>query len=86
MVVSNVHKVFGICGIPMHLRVIFVVGACMVITWKLKVAIWCFLLVCAIMWGQCVNYIIRSHDQKKSGCTSFLLPLPKECSDAVGIT
>ena len=70
-----VHNIISICGISMAFGGIFVVGTYMVIAWKIKVAIWWvffpFWLVCAVIWGQDVDYIIRSHDQKKSCCISF---------------
>ena len=63
-----------------HLRVIFVVGTCMCIAWKIKVTVSFFSyfqLICTAMWHQHVDYIIRSHGKSKSCWTS------KECNGAI---
>ena len=65
-----------------HLRSIFVSITCMDITWKIKVAAWFFLTCMYSNVGLCVNYIIKSHDQK-SCCISFWPFWPEECNDAI---
>ena len=44
----------------------------MVVAWKRKVAVWCFLkCVCAVMWDLHVEFFICSHNQKSPVAPHF---------------
>ena len=71
-----------------HLKGIFVVDTYMVTARKIKLAVCCsFLPVYGVMWGQHVDYIIRSHDEMLH---FIAVILTKECNgainDAIGVT